>query len=101
MPRAPPVTAAAALARKRSLIAAPLMVKSLGRLQRGRQSAIDGQDMAVDIGAGGRGQEDRGAADLDRLAPAAQRRALADPAAELDVVDQRLVHLGGEEAGRD
>src|SRR5438105_1911506 len=67
--------------------------------ERGRDAAIDIEDVAVDEGRGVAGEEHRGADQVFDIAPAARRRAVDEPAAELGVVDERLRQLGLEVAG--
>ena len=64
-----------------------------------RHAAVDDQRMAVDVGGGGRGEEEGGAGDLRRIGPALGGAALALAFAGRRG-DQLGVGLGGEEAGR-
>src|SRR6056297_3401065 len=72
-----------------------------GASERNREAGIHGQDMAVDIGCGIAGEKDRGAGDLVRLAPAAERDVFLDKALHLGIARHRRIGLGGEEAGCD
>src|SRR5688572_18012846 len=68
-------------------------------LKRGRDAAIDVQDVAVDE-TGRIARQENGRADqVFHVAPAARRRAVDQPAAELRVAHQGLGQFGLEVAG--
>ena len=68
-------------------------------LQRRQQSAVHVEDLAVHEVARGRREKDRRAGELFGFAPAAGRRATADPFVEVDVFHERAVQLRHDVAG--
>src|SRR5260221_683619 len=66
-----------------------------------RRAAVDGQDVAVDVGGGVLGEKYGGAGDLLRPSPTPHGRALLEISGDIRIGDPRRLGLGGEEARRD
>ena len=96
-----PVRHADVRAERRAVARVDLGTSEDEHYEDGEQAAVDVQDLPVDEVGGGRGEEDDGAAELGRVAPAPGGDTLLEPRDELRALLQVAVHLGAEVAGPD